>query len=142
MHRFLVLPLFLLALSAGYLISAEPASRADKPYTPKIAAASNAAERALKRIRVPQGLRVDLFAAEPMLANPVCFCVDEHNRFYVAETFRLHAGVTDIRGHMSWLDDDLACRTHEDLVAMLHRRLGDKIKKDDIEHERIRLLED
>ena len=85
-----------------------PGGNTDKPYSPKVAPASNEAARALKRIRVPQGLRLDLFAAEPLVANPVCFCIDEHNRFYVAETFRLHAGVTDDRGHMNWLDDDLA----------------------------------
>ena len=28
-----------------------------------------------------------------------------------------HAGVTDTRGHMYWLDDDLACRTVADRVA-------------------------
>ena len=37
------------------------------------------------------------------------FCFDEQGRCYVAETFRLHHGVTDNRGHMNWLDDDLAC---------------------------------
>src|SRR5437899_1602008 len=75
-----------------------------KPYDPKIFGPSTEPAMALQRIRVPKGLQVGLFAAEPMLANPVCFCVDEKNRFYVAETFRLHDGVTDVRGHMDWLD--------------------------------------
>ena len=39
------------------------------------------------------GLKVDLWAAEPLLANPVAFNFDEHGRAYVCETFRLHAGV-------------------------------------------------
>ena len=43
-----------------------------------------------------------------MLANPVSFAFDEKGRCFVAETFRLHHGVTDNRGHMNWLDDDLA----------------------------------
>ena len=77
-----------------------------------------------------------------MLANPVCFAFDEKGRFYVAETFRLHDGVTDIRGHMDWLDDDLACRTVADRVAMCRSTLGDKFKDYDIEHDRVRLLED
>ena len=67
-----------------------------------------------------------------MLANPVGFGFDEKNRFYVAETFRLHAGVTDIRGHMDWLDDDLACRTVDDRVAMLQaqpRREGQGLRR-------------
>src|SRR5437762_8837090 len=63
---------------------------------PKIAAASDEGEKAIKRFRIPKGFKVELFAAEPMLANPVCFAIDEKGRFYVAETFRLHDGVTDI----------------------------------------------
>src|SRR5262249_31224270 len=61
---------------------------------------------------------------------------------YVAETFRLHAGVTDTRAHMYWLDDDLACRQVADRVAMYKKHLGDKFASYGIEHERIRLLED
>src|SRR5947209_10369994 len=112
------------------------------PFDPKIAAASNDASFAIKRIRVPRGLEVSLFAAEPMLANPVCFCVDEKNRFYVAETFRLHDGITDVRGHMDWLDDDLASRTVADRVALMKKHLGKEVGKWTVEHERVRLLED
>jgi quinoprotein glucose dehydrogenase len=113
-----------------------------KPYQPRVDPASDQAEKALKRIRVPAGLRVSLFAAEPMLANPVCFCVDEKNRFYVVETFRLHDGVTDIRGHMDWLDDDLACRTVADRLALMKKRVGKNVDRLTVQHDRIRLLED
>jgi quinoprotein glucose dehydrogenase len=112
------------------------------PYTPEIQPASNEAEQAQKRIRVPQGMQLSLWAAEPLLANPVIFCIDQKNRIYVAETFRLHAGVTDIRGHQDWLNDDLACRTVEDRLAMMRRRLGKQFASYGIHHERIRLLED
>src|SRR5467141_3623068 len=56
---------------------------------PHVAPASDEGERAIKRFRVPKGFKVELFAAEPLLANPVCFSIDEKGRFYVAETFRL-----------------------------------------------------
>src|SRR5262245_12546599 len=82
----------------------------EKPYSPYLAPASNQGRLAIQQIRVPQGLKVDLFAAEPMLANAIAFCFDGKGRVYVAETFRVQRGVTDIRGHMDWLDDDLACR--------------------------------
>jgi quinoprotein glucose dehydrogenase len=118
----------------------EPA--AVRAYVPKIAAASNEATLALRRIHVPDGLRISLFAAEPMLANPVCFCIDEKNRFYVAETFRLGAGVTDIRSHMDWLDDDLACQTVADRVTMYRKHLRDKFDTYTVHHDRIRLIED
>src|SRR5262245_17615772 len=105
---------FPFASLAALLVPFSLASAQDAVYKPRISAASDEPLRAMKRFRVPPGLQVDLFAAEPMLANPVAFCFDGKGRCYVAETFRLHAGVPDIRGHMNWLDDDLACRTVED----------------------------
>lgn len=114
----------------------------DKPFAPRITEASNEAEQAIKKFRVPAGCRVDLFAAEPMLANPVAFCTDEKGRFYVAETFRLHDGVTDIRGHMDWLDQDLACRTVQERIVMMNQRLGKEAPKSAIAHDRVRLIED
>ncbi|HEV7224507.1 MAG TPA: hypothetical protein VGN42_17495 [Pirellulales bacterium] len=107
-----------------------------EPYDAKVAAASPDGLTAIKRFRAPEGLEVRLFAAEPLLANPVAFASDERGRFYVAETFRLHDGVTDIRGHMDWLDDDLACRTVADRVAMYHKRLGDKFGTYAVHHDR------
>src|SRR5262249_62189139 len=92
--------------------------------------------------RVPGGLRVELFAAEPMLANPVAFCLDEKGAAYVAETFRHGAGVTDTRGHMNWLDDDLASRTVADRVAMYRKHLGAEFARDSVEHERVRRVID
>jgi quinoprotein glucose dehydrogenase len=133
--------LFLGLISLPLLFSESPPQDSG-PYSPKIAPASEEWKQAIRRIRVPEGLKVELFAAEPMLANPVCFCVDEKNRFYVAETFRYTAGVTDSRDHMDWLDDDLACRTVEDRLALLHKHLADKFNTFEIEHDRIRLIED
>src|SRR4051812_40968368 len=104
-----VLLAFLPLAVVSFLAFADPP--ADPPYNPQIEAASGDALKSVKKIRVPDGLHIDLWAAEPMLANPVCFCFDEKNRCYVAETFRYHGGVTDIRGHMNWLDEDLASRT-------------------------------
>src|SRR5262249_31817951 len=51
------------------------------------------AELAIKKFKIPQGLKVDLVASEPLLANPVAFCFGERGQIYVAETFRLGAGV-------------------------------------------------
>ena len=97
-----------------------PKEAAPSRHAARIAPASQEGEEAIRRFRVPKGFKVELVAAEPLLANPVAFCIDEQGRFYVAETFRLHAGVTDIRGHMSWLDDDLASTSVEDRAAMMN----------------------
>src|SRR5262245_17490424 len=115
----------------------------EKPYEAKVAPASDEGLRAIPRIRVPKGLKVDLFAAEPLLANPVAFCFDNQGRVYVAETFRLHKGVTDNRGHMYWLNDDLACRTVADRVAMYKKHHARKFEKEyGTHHDRVRLIED
>ncbi len=111
-------------------------------YNPSIAPASSEGEQAIRTFRVAAGLKVELFAAEPLLANPVAFCTDEQGRFYVAETFRLGAGVTDTRGHMNWLDDDLACRTVADRVAMYQKFLGEEFEAYKVEHERVRQVVD
>src|SRR3954454_5270347 len=107
-----------------------------------VAQASDEGEKALKGFRIPKGFKVELFAAEPHLANPVAFCIDEKGRFYVAETFRLHAGVTDIRGHMGWLDTELASKSVEERIAYMKKFEGKKIADYAVETDRIRLIED
>ncbi len=88
------------------------------PQSSKIAKASDEGLKAIKRIQLPKGLTAELWAAEPLLANPVSFCFDERGRIFVAESFRLHNGVPDNRGHMNWLDEELANRTVAERVAM------------------------
>src|SRR3954463_13264457 len=110
-----------LAFIAGPLTRAAQFVTDTNANAPKVAAASDEGERAIKRFRIPKGFKVELFAAEPLLANPVAFAIDEKGRFFVAETFRLHAGVTDIRGHMTWLDEELASASVEERVAIMKR---------------------
>jgi quinoprotein glucose dehydrogenase len=128
-------------LPAAWVLSVPPDAK-QPAYNPRVAPASDEPLRALKRIRVPAGLKVELWAAEPLLANPVCFAFDEKGRVYVAETFRLHAGVTDNRNNMYWLNDDLASRTVADRLAMYKKHLGKKLAGYGVAHDRVRLLED
>jgi quinoprotein glucose dehydrogenase len=137
----LLVPCSVLGIAVG-LLTAAPADDAAKPYAAQVAPASDEGQLALRRIRVPAGFQVELFAAEPLLANPVAFTIDHRGRFFVAETFRLHAGVTDIRGHMDWLDDDLACRTVADRLAMLKKHTGPRFADYGVHHDRVRLIED
>jgi quinoprotein glucose dehydrogenase len=111
-------------------------------YPPPVARASDEGELALKSFKVPPGLKVELVAGEPLLANPVAFTIDEQGRFYVVETFRLHAGVTDIRGHMDWLDEELAVRTVEERVAYMKRHEGKRISQYTEHSDRLRLITD
>ena len=111
-------------------------------YSPSVVAASPEASVAMKAFRVPKEFTLSLWAAEPLLANPVVFNFDEKGRVYVVETFRVHHGVTDTRKHMNWLDDDLASRTVADRVAKYEKFLGKDVESYGIEHDRIKLIED
>lgn len=74
---------------------------------------------ALAQVRLAEkGMKVDVWAAAPLMMNPVSFCFDEKGRVFVAETTRFEHGVPDTRGHMYWLDEDLANRSIDDLLAM------------------------
>jgi quinoprotein glucose dehydrogenase len=110
---------------------------------PEINPASEEAQQAVGRMQVPPGLEVKLWAAEPMLANPVAFNFDEQGRIFVAETYRYRSSVLDIRDYMWMLEDELACRTVEDRAALIRKAFGPEGEKElSIEGEVLRLLED
>jgi quinoprotein glucose dehydrogenase len=99
-------------------------------------------EAARKKLKLADGVQASLWAADPQVANPVALSIDEKGRIYVAECFRRHTSTLDIHMRKEWLDDDLACRRHEDQVAYHEKRMGERAKEWKIESERIRLLED
>jgi quinoprotein glucose dehydrogenase len=109
---------------------------------PKVAAASKEGEEAIRSLKLHPGFKAELISAEPHLANIVAFHIDEQGKIYVCETFRLHAGVTDIRGHMDWLDEDLAARTVDDRFALMERHLGSGFSALSENADRVRVLFD
>jgi len=115
---------------------------AERLPTPVIDAASDDATLALKRFSLPAGFEAKLWAAEPMLANPVAFDFDEKGRLFVSETYRYRTSVLDIRDYMGMLELDLASRTIEDRVALHHKVFGAQAKDFAIEGEVVRLVED
>jgi quinoprotein glucose dehydrogenase len=133
-----------LLLAATYLLGQEP-EEAGEPSTtaPVIAAASDEGRQAISAFRKPNGFEVKLFAAEPLVANPVAFCIDNQGQFFVCESFRQNRGVTDNRGHdQAWLDDDLASQTVADRRDYHLKHLGDKAAEYAKYDDRIRLLVD
>ncbi|MFT7462052.1 MAG: quinoprotein glucose dehydrogenase [Pseudohongiellaceae bacterium] len=135
------LSFFLLSATTAFAWQ-EPSPASDERYAPEIASASDDWRAALAAIETAPGISLSLFAAEPLLANPVCLWVDNDGSIYVGETHRHHAGVTDIREHWDWLDDDLAARTVADRVAYIARFEGDNFADYAAEHDRLRLLRD
>src|ERR1051326_682124 len=101
------------------------------------------AVKALKQFRAPVGIEGRVWAAEPLMFNPVSIAFDEQGRCFVAETYRLHHGVTDNRRHMNWLNDDLASRTVEDRVAMYRKYAKEKFAETyEKEEDLVRLVWD
>ena len=114
-----------------------------KPEEPKVAAASDEAERALKSFRKPEGWISQLVAAEPNVANPVAFYRDYSGRIFVCESFRQGIGVTDNRSHdEKWIQADLAAMTVTDRIGFHRELLGDQAIQYERHDDRIRLLKD
>jgi quinoprotein glucose dehydrogenase len=110
---------------------------------PVIDPASDEATLALTRMKLPPGFQATLWAAEPMLANPVSFNLDEQGRVFVTETHRYGSSVLDIRGYMWMLEDDLATRNQDDFLASIRRNFGDAgMAELSRESERLVVLED
>lgn len=75
------------------------------------------------RLAVAPGLKVELWAGEPLVQNITSFCFDQLGRAYVVETGRRRTSVFDIRGLQPWLDNDYSFRTVNDRETFLKRVL-------------------
>src|SRR4051794_30844739 len=74
--------------------------KAKKDRDPAGVSLNDSPAMALKKFSVAEGLRVDVWAAEPLLANPVAFSFDGRGRAFVAETGRRRTSAPDIRKNM------------------------------------------
>ncbi|HTU64943.1 MAG TPA: HEAT repeat domain-containing protein [Steroidobacteraceae bacterium] len=130
---------------ATALVSAQQLEleKVERLPTPVMDPASDDAQLAIKRFSLPKDLQAKLWAAEPMLANPVAIDFDEKGRLFVSETYRYRTSVLDIRDYMGMLERDLANRTIEDRLKMQHEVFGEEAAKQfAIESEVVRLVED
>jgi len=107
------------------------------------AASPEAAPRAMPDVE--PGLVVQTWASDPMLVDPVAFCIDAQGRLYIAETARQERGVEDTRSQPYWNLDDISLQTLEDRLAMYqkwaHKRPNGMAHYTEYE-DRIRLLVD
>ncbi len=134
-----------LALLLTTASAVESAGHGTGASTTGVAAASNEGENAIKSFKFDEGLKAELWAAEPMVANGVAFSQDEKGRWYVAETFRQEHGVEDNRKHKQWQDDDIASMSTADRLAFMRKHFPDpaKFKEQFATYEdRIRRVED
>jgi hypothetical protein len=112
LHRFLAA----LVLFAGIAV-------ADPAGTVTVTNAPADALSALPRLRVAPGLKLQLWASEPLIENLTSVSYDHLGRAYVVETGRRRTSVFDVRNLQPWLDDDFALRTAADRAEFLRRVL-------------------
>ena len=150
-------------LVSSLLQAAELGQARKAEFEPRVLGPSNEGINAIPTFQLAEGLVVELVAAEPHLANPVAFTIDEQGRFFVAETYRHGQGVLDIRGRAGWpskefksrlspqrlanlseemLDVDLAVRTVDDRIAYLRKYMGSEVEELAVATDRIRRLVD
>ncbi len=158
MNRPLCLSIAAVLSAAGPIFSAPPPTSAPAPAAHgdgKTEAGAKDAANAIKSFKFDAGLKVELWANEPMLSNPVSFATDERGRWFIAESYRqegrnvggkpVAGGVVDNRGHMNWLDADIASRTTDERLATMHKFYPDPAKfaeAFETFEERIVVLED
>jgi quinoprotein glucose dehydrogenase len=117
----------------------KPDPRSPEPH---LQAASDEPRKAMAKFQLAPGFTADVWAAEPMLANPVAFTIDEQGRVFTSETYRYRSSVLDIRHYMFMLEDDMACRTTDDRIAMSKRNFPNDWKDLEKQTEIVRVIED
>jgi len=135
----------LLALLAGATAYAVPGGHPiPSPKKPTVAEKSDEPVTAAAAFGMREGFEARLFAAEPDVANPVAFSVDEKGRVFVCETFRQGRAVNDNRGHDdAWVNADLAAQSLEDRDAFYRRLLDEKtVAEWELDDDRVRMLVD
>ena len=80
-----------------------------------------AAEKQMAALRFPQGLKMELFASEPQMANPVAICLDEQGRVFVAEEYRFNRGTEENRTRPFLLEDDLQIKSTAERLKMFEK---------------------
>jgi len=118
-------------------------------FTPNEAAMADA-KKLLSLAKIPKGMRAEVWAAEPLLENAVAFAFDELGRAYIAETFRVHTAVLDIRSRHNWpsatyektmtdaekkniladtLDAELGAKTIQDRERLIRKYFVDELDR-------------
>jgi quinoprotein glucose dehydrogenase len=109
-------------------------------YPPKDT--KEAAERNFQKAKLPEGFSGDIWASEPLLANPVAFCFDGKGRMFVSETHRYRTSVLDIRHYYWMIEDDLASRNQDEWLASIKKNFPKDWQQLEKESEVVRLVQD
>lgn len=88
--------------------------------------AANAAReiRGSVSVEVAEGLQLDLWASEQLIADPIALTVDSRGRVYVTQTTRSGDSDLEIRQHPDWMIESITFRTVEDRRNFIRRVLA------------------
>ena len=116
----------------------------EEPWEAPVRPASKEGDQAIALFKIDEAFDVSLFAAEPLLANPVAFWMDAHNRCYVAECYRRMdpGGIPDNRNHDYWIEEDTTLETVAERRDMYLKHLPEKEKDWAIAADRVKLVVD
>jgi len=114
--RFLFLGTFLMILPVW--------GQTELPASVIASGPSPEAAEAAANFSVAQGFELEIYASEPLLANPVSLDFDESGRCYVVESHRRRTSVYDIRRFPDWLDADFSFQTVKDRSDFFKKNLS------------------
>ena len=95
-----------------------------------------------RKFQLLQGLKLDVWAAEPQLSNSVAFCFDGRGRVFLAESDRWAISVFDITAHTNWLLQDMSFRSVGDRAGFLTHEFATNLTLLTKDSEAVRMLED
>jgi hypothetical protein len=75
-------------------------------------------------IKIIPGLKIDLWASDSLLQDPVAIAVDDKGAIFVNSTNRNKASEFDIRGHRDWMTESIGFQSVEDRRAFLRRNFS------------------
>jgi hypothetical protein len=114
-------PLPTLPLLAAALIAQSPTPPAAPSGTTTSAGSATTPPPASPAIAPVTPLSWAIFAQDPLVQDPVSFCVADDGSLFIAESFRQEKGVEDNRSSKFWLEDDLQLQAVEDRLKMYEK---------------------
>ncbi len=119
-------PLPALLLLAAALIAQSPTplvapSPGTSPGTTKASGAAATPPPTAPSIAPVAPLSWAIFAQDPLVQDPVSFCVADDGSLFIAESFRQEKGVEDNRSSKFWLEDDLQLQSVEGRLKMYEK---------------------
>ncbi len=104
---------------------------------------ADAARASLAGLQLADGLKVDLFAADPLLFNPVAMSIDEQGRFFLAESHRWKDSIFDLwTKDEHWKLADFSFTEVAQREAFLRQEFATTLARLTKDSEVIRLLQD